>query len=287
MHMLGCSIQESAKFGIQPILLVNPAVPPRRYLIALIVTAITGCSTVDLPSLETLPGPSDLPFIHKIDIQQGNILTQEMLSQLRPGMDKKKILFIMGSPIIEDTFNANRWDYVYTYMPGGGQVERRSITLVFADDKLAHVEGDVLPATEELTIAGYTDMTVEVPLYQRKSYVDRLRDRMPFTEAPEIEPVYDVKDLPNAKDIPPGAKRNSTDDSASGSEKNEATNKKTSPAKEVLVPRDTPASTEKKGFFHRILVGIGIGAENDDAGDPAGQDPVDPKYRDITNPDNY
>ena len=188
-----------------------------------------------------------------------------MLAQLRQGMDKKKIVFIMGTPIIEDTFNANRWDYIYTYMPGGGQVERRSVTLVFADDKLAYVEGDVVPATEELSIAAYTDMTVEVPLYQRKSYISKLKEKMPFAEISEIEPVYDIKDLPNPKDIPPGSRPTSTVDDAkdlpsakdsddketkapadNDRKKKETTNSKTASAKEVLVPKDSPTSTKKK-----------------------------------------
>ena len=64
--------------------------------------AVAGCSRTHIPS------PADLPIVYKIDVQQGNIVTQDMLAQLKPGMDRSKVKFIMGTPLIADTFHNDR-----------------------------------------------------------------------------------------------------------------------------------------------------------------------------------
>ena len=58
--------------------------------------------------------------IYKLDVQQGNVVTQEAVNQLKPGMNKRQVRYIMGSPLLVDVFHQTRWDYVYTNQPGGG-----------------------------------------------------------------------------------------------------------------------------------------------------------------------
>ena len=85
---------------------------------------------------------------YKIDIQQGNILTQEMVSQLKPGLTKDQVRFILGTPVLTDMFHANRWDYVYRLQKGStGEVEMRKFSTFFdANDRLIRVAGDVMAA---------------------------------------------------------------------------------------------------------------------------------------------
>lgn len=83
---------------------------------------------------------------YKIDIQQGNVVTQEMIARLQPGMTRAQVRFTLGTPLVVDPFRADRWDYVYVYMKQGAVTEQRRIMVVFKDDKLARVEGDVVPA---------------------------------------------------------------------------------------------------------------------------------------------
>ena len=85
---------------------------------------------------------------YKIDVQQGNVLTQEMVSQLRPGLSKDQVRFILGTPVLMDMFHANRWDYVYRLQKGStGVAETRKFSVFFdADGKLSRVSGDVTPA---------------------------------------------------------------------------------------------------------------------------------------------
>ena len=109
-----------------------------------------------MPRLSRLPGAallltallggacSKAPIgVYRVDVQQGNVLNEDMLAQLAPGMEKHKVRFALGTPILIDTFNQDRWDYIYTYSRGGGDIEQRRITLFFEDDRLARIEGDI------------------------------------------------------------------------------------------------------------------------------------------------
>jgi outer membrane protein assembly factor BamE len=86
---------------------------------------------------------------YKLDVQQGNVVTQDMIAKLRPGMSKSQVRFIMGSPLLVDIFHGNRWDYVYTFKKGGEVMEERRITLFFDGDLLQKVSGDVVAGSGE------------------------------------------------------------------------------------------------------------------------------------------
>lgn len=86
-----------------------------------------------------------IPGVYRIPVQQGAVIEQSMVNQLKPGMAKEQVRFIMGSPVIADPFHSNRWEYVYSFQEGNAVVrEQRHITLHFDDDaKLAYVTGDI------------------------------------------------------------------------------------------------------------------------------------------------
>jgi len=82
--------------------------------------------------------------LYKIDVQQGNVVTQEMLDKLQVNMSAKKVYFIMGTPLIVDAFHqGQRWDYVYSLEKEGKEREQRRISLFFKNNHLASVNGDV------------------------------------------------------------------------------------------------------------------------------------------------
>lgn len=83
------------------------------------------------------------PLVYRIDIQQGNVVDQDMVSKLKVGMDMKQVRFIMGTPLLIDPFHKERWDYVYTYQEGTGRRQQRHITLFFEEEKLAFIRGDI------------------------------------------------------------------------------------------------------------------------------------------------
>ncbi len=86
---------------------------------------------------------------YKMDIQQGNVVTSKMMMQLRPGMTKSQVRFIMGTPLLVDSFHADRWDYFYQMRKDGKIIEQRRVMLEFDADTLARVRGDVIPATSD------------------------------------------------------------------------------------------------------------------------------------------
>ncbi len=97
---------------------------------------LAGCTYVHVPLLTP----------YKMDIQQGNVITQEMVARLERGMTRAQVRFTLGTPLVVDPFRADRWDYVYLFIKGGAITEQRRITVVFKDDRLERIEGDVVPS---------------------------------------------------------------------------------------------------------------------------------------------
>jgi outer membrane protein assembly factor BamE len=88
---------------------------------------------------------SNYHLVHKIDIQQGNVITQDEVNLLEPGMTRRQVQFVMGSPMIADVFHQDRWDYVYLLEPGYSDPTGERITLFFEDDLLTGTAGTVRP----------------------------------------------------------------------------------------------------------------------------------------------
>lgn len=84
---------------------------------------------------------------HKIEIQQGNLITQETAQKLSPGMSRAQVRSILGSPLIADAFHDNRWDYVYRLEQKGKLVEQRKLVVFFEGDRMVRVESGLLPTT--------------------------------------------------------------------------------------------------------------------------------------------
>ncbi|MDH3559881.1 MAG: outer membrane protein assembly factor BamE [Gammaproteobacteria bacterium] len=105
--------------------------------------------------------------VHKIDIQQGNVVTQEMMDQLRPGMSRAQVQFVMGSPMVVDTFHQERWDYIYRFKPGYGDIQQDHVILYFEDDKLTRTSGSIPPTEGGDRTKGNRQTTVVVPPYER------------------------------------------------------------------------------------------------------------------------
>ena len=96
-----------------------------------------------------------LPRVHKLTVQQGNVINQDMVDKLRPGMNRSQVAFIMGEPVVRNSFNNDRWDYVYTIELPGVYATTQTVSLYFVDEQLAYFTGDLVPSrfleTEEPT----------------------------------------------------------------------------------------------------------------------------------------
>jgi outer membrane protein assembly factor BamE len=100
-------------------------------------------SFVLLGSLAGCTAVRDFVSPYRIDVRQGNYVTQEMVDQLKPGMSREQVRFVLGTPLVSDVFHAERWDYVYRLAPGKGEASQRRLSVFFADGKLTRVDGDV------------------------------------------------------------------------------------------------------------------------------------------------
>ncbi len=126
----------------------------RDFALLLLPALLSGCTAtleekmpeISMPdlSLPDLSMPS-VPGIYRADIHQGNIIEQEMIDQLKPGMNKRQVHHIMGSPLLIDTFHQERWDYFYSLKQEGELQEQKRISLFFEGEKLARLEGDLVP----------------------------------------------------------------------------------------------------------------------------------------------
>lgn len=85
------------------------------------------------------------PGVYKIDVEQGNLVTQDMVDQLKPGMSRRQVRFIMGSPLVEDTFHTDRWDYPYVIRNGVDIIREAQVSIYFDGDTLREIRGDYLP----------------------------------------------------------------------------------------------------------------------------------------------
>ncbi len=109
-----------------------------RNLIILLAVLCASCGTA-LPTIKP----------YKLDVQQGNVVTSKMLLQLRPGMTKSQVRFVMGTPLIQDSFHGNRWDYVYQMRESGKIIEQRRVILDFENELLKTVRGDVIASAAD------------------------------------------------------------------------------------------------------------------------------------------
>jgi outer membrane protein assembly factor BamE len=104
-------------------------------LIAFAAAGMSGCGFVP-----RIPGVTP----YRMEIQQGNFVSQEMVAQLKPGMTKEQVRFILGTPMVTDIFHSDRWDYVYWRETSKGVREHRKLTVLFENGQLARLDGDVV-----------------------------------------------------------------------------------------------------------------------------------------------
>lgn len=96
------------------------------FLSLLLALAVTGCGS----------------FPYKVEVPQGNVITAEQLRDLKPGMTKRQVRFLLGSPALNDAFHPQRWDYVESTGLAGGERTLKTITLVFDQDQLVQIQGE-------------------------------------------------------------------------------------------------------------------------------------------------
>jgi outer membrane protein assembly factor BamE len=172
-----------------------PGILMRTILTVFILISLAACSA---------EGTRKLPGVYRIDIQQGNVIEQEMLDKLRPGMEKEQVHFIMGTPTIIDPFHNDRWEYLYTYSKGGNRREQRHITIYFDEDKLAYLSGGVVKGVRKPPEEYIKERkTVDVPLRrQKKGFFSNLINVLPFVgdDKPKVKKARPAQDETETED---------------------------------------------------------------------------------------
>lgn len=106
----------------------------RTRVLIFLAALLSGCSSLEFPG------------VYRLSIDQGNIITQEMVDQLKPGMSRNQVQFIMGTPLVEDTFHSDRWDYLYSLRDSDGHRTQQRLSIFFENDRLKSFSGDFLPS---------------------------------------------------------------------------------------------------------------------------------------------
>jgi outer membrane protein assembly factor BamE len=129
----------------------------RKLLINTTVIAsfiLGGCATGTDDRITGVLPMDKIPGIYRIPIRQGNLVTQEMVNELKPGMTKQQVRYLLGTPLLIDTFNEDRWEYLYTNRPGSQtlrvETEKKRLALLFQQGRLFKISGDMYPQGEEL-----------------------------------------------------------------------------------------------------------------------------------------
>src|SRR5512139_3052565 len=113
--------------------------------------------------------------VYKLDINQGNYLTQDMVDKLKEGQTKPQVRLVLGTPLVTSAFRDSRWDYVYEFTRQGKTLEHRQFTVYFVDDKLARWEGDEMPMSAAALNRSATDKSLgHIPSADDKGIFGRI-----------------------------------------------------------------------------------------------------------------
>ncbi|MGH8616657.1 MAG: outer membrane protein assembly factor BamE [Burkholderiales bacterium] len=141
---------------VQPSSPLRPAAALLRGCAGVLTALAAGCAYIDKVPIP----PGIQPY--RIDVQQGNVITPEMVMKLRPEMTRSQVRFVLGSPLLVDPFRTDRWDYVYVLEKAGKRAEKRQLTVYFENDVLLRLEGerDDLACADRKLLRGADSMTV-------------------------------------------------------------------------------------------------------------------------------
>jgi len=207
---------------------------------------VGGCSTFDDMGKAVPNALGNTSLMYRQDVQQGNVVTQEMVDKLRPGMNKRQVKYVLGTPLLVDTFHQNRWDYIYTMREGGGPKEQEQLSLYFEDDKLIRVEGDFRPTISDDPLGEGKETVFSVPDHDKKEkgfFMSTLESLGVDTEEQESKP--SASGLGKDDQLPELGKEEQAYDSDDI---------------ENLPP---PPQPEEKGIFSRMMDSIGLGDDEE------------------------
>ena len=113
--------------------------------------------------------------IYKLDVQQGNIITAEMLMGLKPGMTQAQVRYVLGTPLIQDSFHKNRWDYIYKMIKDDQFIEERHLVVKFEDYELVDIKGDLINK-DDVMLGAQMEKQSKVITLTKEDYEEQKKD---------------------------------------------------------------------------------------------------------------
>ena len=116
-----------------------------KYLyLTVLALSVGGCSMpqIKVPDLK-------IPRVYKLSVQQGNVITQEMVDRLEPGMTRSQVEYVMGRPVLQDPFDNDQWVYLYSLEVPDVFMQAFKMVLTFEEDTLVTITGDFIPTEAE------------------------------------------------------------------------------------------------------------------------------------------
>jgi outer membrane protein assembly factor BamE len=206
---------------------------------------LPACKSVEVPKV-----PGVTPY--RMVIQQGNFISQEMVAQLKPGMTREQVRYVLGTPLVADIFHADRWDYVFFRELPNGKREQRNLSVVFEKDKLARVLGDLMPP--EATAPQATGFEPMVKPESKPA-------AKPEPEAPKAaaEAAKPAAEAPKpAADAAPASTGGNWRSTYDDPEKKAEPAPKPEPATAKEEDKKPAEEPKERGFFGRMLEKIGL-----------------------------
>ena len=171
-------LQYHSPQSFQPLKFRKASMKKIATLTVLLVIVTSGCTQINFP--------------YRIDVEQGNVLTQDVIDRLQPGMDRRQVAFLLGTPLITNDFRPERWDYYYSLRTGQGVFLKRHMVMFFHGDTLVRLEGDMRPGGDDSAIADERDKRLEkqtekpvkeAPTTQQEEYI---RERIEETGGDQL-----------------------------------------------------------------------------------------------------
>lgn len=146
----------------------NLLIPVAILVLLLNLVLLGGCARKERSQFDERESVlARLPFVYKMPVQQGNILTEEMVDRLEPGMTRGQVRYLLGTPLLTDMFHTDRWDYIYTHRRGHREMERKHLTVWFEEDQLVKIDGYLRPnPARALAAEENREIVVKVPDYE-------------------------------------------------------------------------------------------------------------------------
>ena len=164
--------------------------------ILLLCTLLGACLLSGCESLQRTDSLFGLITPYRIDIVQGNAITQEQAEKVKPGLTRLQVRDALGTPLMADPFHADRWDYIFTLRRPGAEAQRRSVVVFFEGDVVKSIEAPALPSEREFVASISRFKDIRAPKLELSEAERAALPMPPKREAPAAEPIGPVRDYP-------------------------------------------------------------------------------------------